>query len=98
MKTCNKCNAEIEGEIDFCADCAESLTELSDRDLHSLYDEYLDETYPDLEIAGLSYSTSRALAEIDPTAYNCGFNDWLDSEISESGVIFEGNGKHYTEA
>jgi hypothetical protein len=97
MKTCSKCDAEFEGEGEYCAACLESFTELSDRDLHRLYDEYLDETYPECEIAGLSYNTSRALAEIDPTAYNVGFSDWLDREISESGVIFECNGKYYTE-
>ena len=32
--------------------------------------------------------------EIDPTAYHCGFNDWLDSEISND-VIEEIDDKYY---
>ena len=96
MNTCAYCNTEHNGTGDLCADCLENLTELSDRDLHTLYDEYLDDTYPDLEIAGIGYTTSRALAEIDPTAYNVGFSDWLDREVSD-GAIIEANGKYYTE-
>ncbi len=29
-------------------------------------------------IAGCEYDTARALKEIDPTAYRCGMNDWVD--------------------
>lgn len=43
------------------------------------YDTMLDEVYGDVEIAGLSYSTSRALEQLDPIAYRTGYNDWLDS-------------------
>jgi hypothetical protein len=64
------------------------LTELSDNDLHDRYDNMLDDVYPDCTIGGGSYLTSGALKEVDPTAYRCGFNDWLDSEVSE-GIILE---------
>jgi hypothetical protein len=46
--------------------------ELTEKD----YDEFLDEVYGDVQIAGLKYSTSLALKEIDPVAYRCGFADW----------------------
>ncbi len=45
-----------------------------------LYDEFLDEVYGDVNIAGIYYPTSQALKETDPVAYRVGFNDWLDSE------------------
>lgn len=74
----------------------DDLEELSDYDLHERFDEMLDEIYPDCKIAGLSYSTSRALKEIDPVAYRCGFSDWLDNEISVDSIIFiEHNNKYY---
>ena len=44
------------------------------------YDEMLDEVFEDVDIAGLKYATSRALKELDPIAYRCGFLDWLDAE------------------
>lgn len=56
---------------------------LADWELEGRYDEYLDEVYPSVSVAGYEYSTSRALKEIDPTAYRCGFVDWLDAEIKE---------------
>lgn len=36
------------------------------------YDKMLDEIYGDVEICGMTYSSSRALKELDSIAYNCG--------------------------
>lgn len=71
-------------------------TKLTDRDLYEMYDNFLDEIYPNCQIAGLTYLTSRILKEVDPIVYRCGFNDWLDSEI-EAGVIedLEGAEEYY---
>lgn len=44
------------------------------------YDSMLDECYPDLTIAGYVYDTARALDQLDPIAYKCGWIDWCDSE------------------
>ena len=44
------------------------------------YNEMLDECYPDLTIAGLSFYTSLTLKHLDPIAYKCGWLDWCDSE------------------
>lgn len=50
---------------------------VSERELHDKYDDMLDET--DSEICR-QYSASRILKEVDPIAYDVGFEDWLDSE------------------
>ena len=42
------------------------------------YDNMLDECYPDTQIAGMTYSTSYALKELDPIAYRCGFSDYQE--------------------
>jgi hypothetical protein len=68
--------------------------ELTDYELHQMYDDMLDEIYSDCKIANMDYSTSRALKDVDPTAYRVGFVDWLDSEISNE-VITEENDKYY---
>ena len=52
------------------------------------YDAFLDEVYPECSIAGYKYQTSSSLKEIDPTAYRCGKNDWLDGEL-EDGTLVE---------
>jgi len=45
-----------------------------------MYDDFLDEVYGDVEIAGLTCATSEVLKATDPIAYRCGFLDWLDME------------------
>jgi len=45
-----------------------------------LYDEMLDDVYANfMDI----YPASRVLKEVDPIAYQVGFNDWCDSEEIE---------------
>ena len=63
---------------------------ISDRELENLYNEFLDEVYPDCKIAGYQYSTSLALKEIDPTAYRCGMNDWIDSMLDDTFTEIDG--------
>lgn len=40
------------------------------------YENYLDEIYGDVEVAGYTYSTSLILQNIDPTAFRTGKNDY----------------------
>lgn len=49
-----------------------------DAELASEYDQYLDDCYGDIEVAGQRFSTSYALKELDPTAYDIGYGDWVD--------------------
>jgi len=47
------------------------------------YREAIDEEGPVI-ICGMKYTASRILEELDPTAYRCGLNDYVDSiEVSE---------------
>ena len=46
------------------------------QDALTAYDDTLDECHPD-QI--MNIQASRILREIDPTAYRCGFHDWLDA-------------------
>lgn len=48
---------------------------ITESDAQDLYDEMLDECYPD-QVGNLL--ASRILRECDPTQYWCGYNDWLD--------------------
>lgn len=52
-------------------------------DREELYDQMLDEVYGCVNVAGLEYSTSDVQKEIDPTAYSCGVNDYIDGLVSE---------------
>ena len=46
------------------------------------YDEVLD-CEGDVQVAGLTFSPSQIVKEMDPTAYRCGMNDYNDSAITE---------------
>lgn len=43
-----------------------------------MYNDYLDEVCDIVRIGTLEYLPSRVLAEVDPIAYSCGFDEWLD--------------------
>lgn len=46
----------------------------------ALYNTFIDECHKPIKLFGVEYLPSRALKELDPTAYKCGLNDWLDAE------------------
>lgn len=71
---------------------------LSESELDDRYQEFLREIYGEsVEICGYNYDTPRALNELDPTAYRCGFSDWLDSELTAEN-LFEKHGEYFNEA
>lgn len=43
------------------------------------YEDFLNEVHGTVEICGITYDAGRAFKMIDPIAFHCGFNDWLDS-------------------
>lgn len=71
------------------------LEAISENDLEILYDEMLDEVHGEIKIGTLSYFASKVLSEVDPTAYRCGFADWLDYECQDDRFV-EIEGLYYT--
>ena len=57
----------------------QSQIELDPDDYEDQFDEYLDESIPEIEIVCLTYSPSRVLKNVDPVAYRCGLNDFVNS-------------------
>ena len=53
--------------------------ELDPDDFTDQFDESLDESIPEIEIGCLTYSPSHVLKNVDPTAYRCSLNDFVDS-------------------
>lgn len=53
------------------------------KDAEEAYDDFLNEIFPEYEIAGLSLLPSRVLANTDPVAYRMGFLDFLDMQQEE---------------
>jgi hypothetical protein len=61
--------------------------ELDGEALHERYDEFLNETFEDPKVACASMEPAQFLRREDPTAYNCGYNDWLDGELKDGSLI-----------
>lgn len=57
-------------------------------DAHDKYDAWLDELYETPN--WLSGSPSCLIKETDPTAYRCGFADWIDGELRNNPEQFDG--------
>ena len=53
--------------------------ELDPDDYEDQFDESLDDSIPEIEIGCLTYTPSHVLKNVDPTAYRCGLNDFVDS-------------------
>ena len=70
---------EIELEI---ASLRETRKDFENGTYTDEYDTWLDDIYGDVKIAGLEYSTSSALEAIDPITYRCGYDDYIDDQMT----------------
>ena len=64
--------------------------QLTPVDTEELYDQMLDECYGDFMN---TYPASRTLQEVDPIAYNCGLNDYIDGL-----ELYELDGEYYEQS
>ena len=73
----------IDGEMEFTSamECAEYIVENGIDEAE--YDEMLDECYEMVNICGYEYYPSYALKNLDSVAYDCGFNDYKNSQKSD---------------
>jgi len=72
-----------------------SKQQITDRELHEIYDEMIDDISGEIKIGNLSYSASDTLKAVDPIAYRVGFDDWLDAEISDGRYHMDDQGNVY---
>lgn len=70
-----------------------SSDDITERD----FDDYLDDTYGDVNIVGYSYSTSYAFREVDPTAYDEEYNNYVDANSDEEDVVYEWDNENYSD-
>ena len=62
---------------------------ISEREAYERYDDMLDDCHEDVKICGMTYNTSKALKDVDPIAYRCGFSDYTAS-LEEDNIFVEG--------
>jgi len=70
-------------------------TKLTPVDGDEMYEELLDECYPEVKIGCGIYSPSRIIKELDPVAFDSGANENLDS-LAEDGQLYEYEGDYYS--
>jgi hypothetical protein len=63
-------------------------------DGEAMYEDLLDECYPEVRIGFGSYAVSDILKHLDPVAFRIGVGENLDS-LAEDGVLFEFDGDYY---
>ena len=61
---------------------------ISEAEAVERYEDMLDQE-GSVRVAGMYFEPSSILRELDPVAYRCGFNDFVDS-LSENGIFVEG--------
>lgn len=64
----------------------------TDSEMEDIFQEWLDDSYGEADIAGYSMSTGRILREVDYIAFREEFNNWIDNEITE------GNYREYVDS
>ena len=62
---------------------------ISEQMASEMYEEMLDDCEGPVELCGMTYSASHVLREVDPTAFRCGFNDYVDS-LTDDDIFVEG--------
>jgi hypothetical protein len=63
-------------------------------DDEALFDEMLDECYPEIELGCCSWTPSHVMSELDPTAYRIGVQEHIDSLV-EDCQLYESDGDYY---
>ncbi|MBU6454380.1 MAG: hypothetical protein KGS72_21610 [Cyanobacteria bacterium REEB67] len=57
-------------------------------DIEELYRDLLDEIYEPVRFGDLEYSPATVLESVDPTAFRMGANEYADSEMEDSRLIY----------
>jgi len=69
-------------------------TRLTPVDGEEMYEDLLDECYPEVRIGDSFFSPSRIIKELDPACFNMGVTENLDSLV-EDGRLYEYAGDYY---
>lgn len=75
--------AELGGAPEWADYVDESGELFSCGELEDAFENDLTECYDMVSVCGYEYEAGRVLREMDPIAFRCGFNDWIDGRISD---------------
>ena len=101
---CKKCGSDdlmrhVEGVgVEFGTDWIISHlieTHCTPVDGDEMFEELLDECYPEVTVGCCCWSPSQVMKELDPICFNIGVTENLDSQV-EDGQLYEHDGDYYT--
>ena len=69
-------------------------TKLEPVDGEEMFEELLDECYPEIQIGCCTFSPSEVMKELDPTCFRIGVQEQLDSQ-AQDGHLYEHSGDYY---
>jgi hypothetical protein len=65
------------------------LEEAIENNVIAGYDDLLDDSYAEVEVAGMIFSPSQVLRQCDPVAYRCGIAEEVSYVLADSQVDLE---------
>ena len=72
------------GDAPDWADYVDDSGELFSQDeLEDAFENDLSECYDAVSVCGYEFDAGRALRELDPIAFRCGFLDWIDGRMQD---------------
>lgn len=69
-------------------------TRLTPVDSEEMYEELLDECYPEIKVGEIVYSVSQVLKKMDPLYFQMGASENLQ-HLADDGVLYEYNGEYF---
>ena len=63
-------------------------------DGEEMYEELLDECYPEIKVGCCTFSPSEVIKELDPIAFRIGVGENLD-DLAQDGQLYECGGEYY---
>ena len=69
-------------------------TRLTPVDGEEMFEELLDECYPEVQVGCCTFSPSQVMRELDPIAFNIGVGENLDG-MAQDGQLYEYGGNYY---
>lgn len=75
--------AELGGAPEWAEYVDDSGELFNQGELEYAFENDLNECYDTVSVCGYEFGAGRALRELDPIAFRCDFNDWIDGRISD---------------
>lgn len=83
----DECESFTHGELGGAPDWADYVDDsgklFSQGELEDAFENDLNECYDAVSVCGYEFDAGRALRELDPIAFRCGFLDWIDGRMQD---------------